>query len=100
MSDYSIMFTDYARKNLEEIFGYISGNLKAPETALKLIDELEEAVESLSRMPHRCPERKVGAYADKGYRQLFVKNFTVIFRVDESARNVIIITVRYSKSAF
>ena len=51
-------------------------------------------------MPYRCPERRTGAYANKGYRQLLAKNYTVIYRVDESAREVLIVTVRYSRSNF
>ena len=45
-------------------------------------------------------ERRVGAYAGKGYRQLFVKNYTVVFRIDEEHKTVIIVTVRYSASQF
>ncbi len=100
MNDYQIKFTNNARKDLEEIFDYIAVTLKAPDTALKLIDEVETAVNTLTAMPFRCPERKIGMYANKGYRQLFVKNFTVIFRVDESGGNVIVVTVRYSRSSF
>jgi len=43
---------------------------------------------------------RVGAYAGKGYRQLFIKNDTVVFRVDENKKQVLIVTVRYSKSSF
>jgi len=38
-----------------------------------LIDELEKAILTLDFMPYRGAERKVGAYANKGYRQVFVK---------------------------
>lgn len=100
MSDYQIKFTKYAHKDIEEIFDYIANTLKVPDTAMKLIDELEAAVNTLASMPLRCAERKIGAYAGKGYRQLFVKNFTVIFRVDEASKQVIIVTVRYSRSSF
>lgn len=68
--------------------------------AAKLINELEEQILSLEYMPYRCPERRTGAYANKGYRQLLAKNYTVIYRVDESAREVLIVTVRYSRSNF
>ena len=51
-------------------------------------------------MPYRCPERKQGAYANRGYRQLFVENYTVIFRINEAQKMVIVVTVRYSPSKF
>ncbi len=51
-------------------------------------------------MPYRGAERRIGAYADKGYRQLFVKNFTIVYRVDEKKMTVVIVTIRYTPSSF
>lgn len=44
--------------------------------------------------------RKVGVYANKGYRQLFVKNYTIVYRVDNDEKEVMIITVKYSHQNF
>ena len=55
---------------------------------------------SLDQMPYRCPVRQTGAYANRGYRQLLVGNYTVIYRVDEAKKQVIVVTVRYSPSNF
>ena len=97
---YHVGMTDEARRNLENIFRYVAKNLQEPGTAASLIDELEAGMLSLSSMPQRCPERQIGIYAGKGYRQLFVKNYTIIFRVEEMTRQVIILTIRYSRSNF
>ncbi len=51
-------------------------------------------------MPHRGALRKTGAYADKGYRQLFIGSFIVVYRINEAEKQVVIVTVRYSKSQF
>ncbi|MFR3035036.1 type II toxin-antitoxin system RelE/ParE family toxin [Blautia hydrogenotrophica] len=51
-------------------------------------------------MPCRCPERKRGGYANRGYRHLFVENYTAVFRIDEAKKMVIVVTVRYSPSEF
>ena len=97
---YRVKLMSRALRDLDNIYTYIAGNLLEPGTAEKLIDTLEEEILSLESMPHRCAERRVGAYAGKGYRQLFVKNYTVVFRIDEEHRNVIVVTVRYSASQF
>ena len=34
--------------------------------------------------PYRGAERKVGAYAENGYRQLFIDNFTAVYRINET----------------
>lgn len=97
---YHVGMTDEARRNLENIFRYVAKNLQEPGTAASLIDELEAGMLSLNSMPQRCPERQIGIYAGKGYRQLFIKNYTIIFRVEEMTRQVIILTIRYSRSNF
>ncbi len=97
---YHVGMTDEARRNLENIFRYVAKSLQEPGTAASLIDELEAGLLSLNSMPQRCPERQIGIYAGKGYRQLFVKNYTIIFRVEEMTRQVIILTIRYSRSNF
>ena len=97
---YHVGMTDEARRNLENIFRYVAKSLQEPGTAASLIDELEAGLLSLNSMPQRCPERQIGIYAGNGYRQLLVKNYTIIFRVEEMTRQVIILTIRYSRSNF
>lgn len=100
MIDYEIKYTNQAVQDLDEIFKYISSDLSEPGIASNLLNELEKSVLSLQNMPYRCAVRQVGVYAGMGYRQLLVKNFNVIYRIDEAGKNVIVITVRYSKSSF
>lgn len=71
-----------------------------PGVAEKLADSLADAINSLNQMPYRGAERKTGAFANRGYRQLFVKNFIVVYRIDETRRVVVIVTVRYTPSSF
>lgn len=100
METYNVTLTNTAVKDLDELYSYIAETLKEPETALKLIDTLEQKILSLSQLPYRCTERTAGLYANKGYRQLLVKNFTVVYRINEAKKQVIIVTVKYSKSQF
>lgn len=86
--------------DLDGIYEHIARTLLEPGAALRLVDRIEDAILSLEALPHRCPERKRGVYANRGYRQLFVENYTVVFRIDEVGKVVIVITVRYSKSEF
>ena len=100
MDKYSVMLMNRAVRDLDGIYDYIAKTLSEPVTALKLVDRIEDAIMSLEHIPYRCSERKVGAYRGRGYRQLFVENYTVIFRVDEAKKLVIVVTVRYSQSEF
>lgn len=100
LDKYEVKILSKALRDLDSIYAYIARSLLEPDMAAKLINELEEQILSLEYMPYRCPERRTGAYANKGYRQPLAKNYTVIYRVDESAREVLIVTVRYSRSIF
>jgi len=97
---YAVKLLLHAYRDLDGIYAYIAETLLEPGAAQKLMDALEEAIFGLEELPQRGALRKNGAYAGKGYRQLFIKNFTVIYRVDETQKQVVIVTVRYSKSQF
>lgn len=100
MDKYQVSFLTAAYRNLDEIYEYIAIELGANQAALMLIENLEDAVLSLEVMPFRGARRRVGALAGKGYRQLVVDGFTIVYRIDEMKKQVVIVTIRYSKSLF
>lgn len=100
MDKYKVKLSPAAFRDLNSIYQYIAEKLRVPETALKLANEIENAVLSLGEMPQRGAERNIGIFANKGYRQVFVKNYTIVYRIDEVKKTVIVITVRYSPSNF
>ncbi len=100
MDKYEVRLLNRAVQDLDDIYGYIARTLAEPGTATELIDTLESEILSLEYLPYRCPERRSGAYAKDGYRQLMVKNYIVIYRVNEAEKQVIIVTVRYARSSF
>ncbi len=100
MDKYSVKLLSMAYRNLDEIYEYIAKELLSEQSAENLIDDLEEAILSLETMPSRGAKRRIGIFANKGYRQIFVKNFIIIYRVDDESKEVVIVTVKYSKSGF
>ena len=98
MDKFEVLLTPRALRDLDAIYAYVAETLLEAGTAAALIDALENGIFSLEQMPYRCPERRVGAYANRGYRQLFIRNYTVIYRVSEENKQVIIVTVAYSRS--
>ena len=100
MNRHTVYISPQAYRDIDEIYYYISEELLAPDTASNMVDEIEGAILSLEELPERGAERKVGIYANKGYRQLFVKNYTIVYRIDNESGSVIIITVKYSHQNF
>ena len=97
---YAVKLYPRAYRDLDEIYSYIAINLTEPETANKMITALEEAIYSLEEFPERGSIRRTGVYANQDYRQIFVKNYTVIYRVRKEKQEVHIVTVRYAPSQF
>lgn len=100
MDKYEVKLLSKALRDLDGIYAYIAQNLLEPGSASDLLDEIEKQILSLEYLPFRCPERRSGVYANKGYRQLLVRNYTIIYRVDEAKKQVVIVTVRYARSSF
>ena len=87
MVKYTIKMLQRASDDLDNIYNRIA-------------DDLEDAILSLDEMPYRGSIRRTGAFANRGYRQIFVKNFTIVYRIDEAKKMVVIVTVRYTPSSF
>lgn len=92
----------YARafRDLDNIYSYIAESLLEPETALRIVEKIEATILSLEQMPERGALRRVGIYADRDYRQLFVKNYVIVYRVLNDKKEVHIVTIRYVHSDF
>lgn len=100
MGKYTVKLLTRALRDLDGIYAYIAKTLLAPDTAAELLDVIEEAIFSLEQFPYRGAERKIGAYVNRGYRQLFIRNYTLVYRIDEANQQVVIVTARYSPSQF
>lgn len=85
---------------MDDIYCYIADHFKEIGTAENMANALEEGIYSLEAFPYRGAERRTGAFAHRGYRQIHVHNFTVVYRIDEQKKCVIIVTVRYAMSSF
>jgi len=100
LDNYVVKLYACAYRDLEGIYTYIAENLLESGTALNIVDELEKAIFSLEQLPERGAIRRVGAYANGNYRQLFVKNYVIIYRVLKKEKEVHIVTIRYTPSSF
>lgn len=78
MDKYEVLLSPKALRDLDAIYGYLAELVSEEQTVLDWIEALEAGILSLAELPYRCPERRVGVYANRGYRQLFIRNYTVI----------------------
>jgi len=100
LNKYTIKLLSAVYRDLDQIYEYIIDEFQDRNAAEIVVSDLENAIISLEMMPYRGSLRQVGAFKNKEYRQLFVKRFTIIYRINEINKQVIIVTVKYSRSEF
>ena len=96
MDKYKISIYPKAFKELDEIFKYIAIEKQSPENAKAQTDRIRQALQSFEVFPQSHQERLEGRYAKRGYRQLLIDNYIVIYKIDEVNKMVYIVTIQYA----
>ena len=97
MAKYRIDVSKPAEDDLRDIVRYISSQLTAPMTAIKMLETIEKALEKLSDLPDRCPVVRDERLTSMGYHRLNVKNYVVLFTVDKKTKVVDVERILYSR---
>lgn len=95
MDKYTVKLNPRAFRDIDDIFAYIALEKLSPENAKGQTDRIWKALKKLETIPQSHQERTEGRYAGKGYRQLLIDNYIAIFRIDEQAKAVHVVTVQY-----
>jgi len=94
---YRVDISAPAEEDLRDIVRYISSQLVAPITALKMMETIEHALEGLSNMPDRYPFVRDERLASMGYRRLDIKNYTAFFTISEKEKIVDVERILYAR---
>lgn len=97
MGEYKVKITPQASAQMLEIFSYISGTLKEPIAAERLLDELQENILSLDTMPKRVSLVEEEPWRSYGIHKMPVKNFLIYFWINEELKEVHIIAFIYGR---
>ena len=95
MSEWNVKLSPEFKQEVRDIYSYIANTLLVPETALKQIDRILKAVESLDEMPQRNPLYEREPWKTRGLRKLVVDNFVVFYLINEKQKDVVILHVFY-----
>jgi len=97
MDFYKVSITDAAKQDIRDVGRHITDELQEPAIAAKTTNAIIDAIETLEQMPDRISLVKDKRLAAQGIRPLYVKNYTVFFRIEKSTRVVDIVRVLYSR---
>ena len=98
MKLYHVHITTAAERDLNRAADYIEFSLKNPTAADNLVDEAEEALSGLSRMPERFALVDDKLLAAWGVRFVSVKNYLAFYTVSQASNTVYILRFLYGKS--
>jgi len=96
MEVYKISIADAAKQDIRDIGKYIAEEFQEPTTAVNIIGAVLDAIDTLEQMPDRIALVKDKRLAAQGIRPLYVKNYTVFFRIEKPPNTVNIVRVLYS----
>ena len=94
---YKLEYLPVARKDMLEIVRYISGELKNPNAAARLAEELIKAAESVLTFPYATPVYHPIRPLKHEYRKILVHNYLIFYWVDEDKKLVTVAHAVYAK---
>ena len=94
---YDLQYLPSARKDMVDVVRYISETLQNPTAAERLAVELIEAGDSIPAFPYANPVHMPIRPLKREYRKLRVRNYLMLYWVDEERKLVTIARVVYAR---
>lgn len=93
---YKVMYTAGAKKDLRNIFRYISEELLAPENAAGQTERIMTAIRKLDTMPNRNQLYDEETWHSRGLRFFPVDNYLVFNKTDDETEIVYVVRIMYA----
>jgi plasmid stabilization system protein ParE len=97
---YSLIITDTAHDDVDQIVGYIALRLRNPSAAKNLLDQIAELYQKLELHPEMFPLAKDERIAAKGFRIAPLERYITAYKVDTASKKVIIHVVFYGARTY
>jgi len=92
---HKINYSETAYKDIENILLYISHNLNNQSAAIKLRNKIISSEKIVSMLPH-IGSKDIGKNGNKYYKYK-IKNYYILYTIDEKNKIINIIRIIYSK---
>lgn len=98
--NYHVIFTMKSMEELQEIYLYISKKLYDKVAANSLMKEINNKVMNLSIFPRLYSKLEIPKAKYNTYHKIVVKNYIIIYEVNEKRKKVYIIHIFYARSNY
>ena len=92
---YPVNITSLALQDIASIFEHIAVKLHEPETAVKIKDDILDAIDTLETFPSRNKPFDDKPYHSREIRRLIVKHYYVIYQIRNDS--VLMLRVIYNR---
>lgn len=92
---YKVIYTEGAKKDLRNIFGYISEKLLAPENAAGQAQRIMDAIRKLDTMPNRHKLYEEEPWCSQKLRFFPIDNYLVFYKADAEIGMVYVVRIMY-----
>ncbi len=93
---YKLLVAELAHQDLDKIVSYIAIQLANPKAAGDFLDEVTTCYDFLKNNPmmyEQCQDKRLGK---EGYRKAVIKNYLLVYKVNEVSQTVSIMRLFYS----
>lgn len=92
---YKLKISELAHKDLDKIVSYIVVQLANPKAASDFLDEVEKCYDYIRNNPMMYTECQDMRLKEEGYRKISIKNYVLIYKINEISKTVNILRFFY-----
>jgi len=92
---YKLIISSDAHDDINDITGYIAGELKSPQATAHFLDDVEASYRRIVDKPHIYSLCNDSRLLRMGYRKIVIKNYLILYRIDEDSTTVYVVRVVY-----
>jgi toxin ParE1/3/4 len=97
---YSVIITRQAQNDLREIASYILNDSGSVDTALKVIEEIENCIDNLKNFPQSGAYPKDRVLLSSDYRYLVHENYLIFYKIVEENKTVCVDAIFNAKQDY
>lgn len=97
MSNYNVVITKAAQRDLFDIFDYIAFELREPDSASRLLLKIKLKIKSLEEFPERNNMISEEKYTVQKIRWSLVENYVIFYQIAKVSHQVYVLRVLYKK---
>ena len=95
---YKLFLYPKAKKDLDDIFYYISEELKNKTAILNLIKKIKKSFDNICCFPQSCPLINNEYVKDNDLRKLVIDNYIAFYKIDNVNLSINVVRVLYGMS--